>query len=469
MKFFIFIIYPLLIGCNQKNSQDSNLISPKENSTTVIIGRGFHNNDSKQIRINIIEDVNYFEADNHILTETDSIVYVNIKEENPFAEVRLSSLVGHNDRHLINKGDTLILELTKDGFIATQTKKGFYESNFFNLINKRSIGTNLFFTKFIFKNQGKKPNKADLDAQRQYEYNFLDSLVRQNLIKATSEEIIKNNIDLFYLLNLIKIDPSKYYNEAISLRNNILQRSNRLIFHSIFKQWLISELLIYKMKIKQELWETDVDMNVVQEIENSYSGNLKDFLLYEIVTNYIGFSNYKNSGHNLIDHFNPGIYKDTFKKWENNERERLELTASELLRIDGSTVEFTDIFKDGYIYYIDFWASWCAPCREEFSYSKALQDSLKGQFIKFIYISIDKQKSAWEKASIKENISNYPDNYIIANLNKSEILNKLKITEIPRYLILAPQGKILVENAPRPSDKRLNEILLKYQNSISRR
>jgi thiol-disulfide isomerase/thioredoxin len=469
MKFFIFIIYPLLIGCNQKNSQDSNLISPKENSTTVIIGRGFHNNDSKQIRINIIEDVNYFEADNHILTETDSIVYVNIKEENPFAEVRLSSLVGHNDRHLINKGDTLILELTKDGFIATQTKKGFYESNFFNLINKRSIGTNLFFTKFIFKNQGKKPNKADLDAQRQYEYNFLDSLVSQNLIKATSEEIIKNNIDLFYLLNLIKIDPSKYYNETINLRNNILQRSNRLIFHSIFKQWLISELLIYKMKIKQELWETDVDMNVVQEIENSYSGNLKDFLLYEIVTNYIGFSNYKNSGHNLIDHFNPGIYKDTFKKWENNERERLELTVSELLRIDGSTVEFTDIFKDGYIYYIDFWASWCAPCREEFSYSKALQDSLKGQFIKFIYISIDKQKSAWEKASIKENISNYPDNYIIANLNKSEILNKLKITEIPRYLILAPQGKILVENAPRPSDKRLNEILLKYQNSISRR
>ena len=53
---------------------------------------------------------------------------------------------------------------------------------------------------------------------------------------------------------------------------------------------------------------------------------------------------------------------------------------------------------------IDFWASWCAPCRKEIPNVKALYAKYKDQGLQVISISIDEKEAAWRKALSEEKL-----------------------------------------------------------------
>uniref|UniRef100_UPI00404A45C3 TlpA family protein disulfide reductase n=1 Tax=Flavobacterium sp. TaxID=239 RepID=UPI00404A45C3 len=81
--------------------------------------------------------------------------------------------------------------------------------------------------------------------------------------------------------------------------------------------------------------------------------------------------------------------------------------------------------------------------------------------LQVIQISIDKDYEACERASKLENLSHDENSYIITNWIKSNLYKDFKISTIPRYLLFDKNGKIINENAPRPSDKNLVELIYK--------
>jgi len=55
---------------------------------------------------------------------------------------------------------------------------------------------------------------------------------------------------------------------------------------------------------------------------------------------------------------------------------------------DGSTLDPADY--RGQVLYLDFWASWCPPCRESFPFMNALDAELRDKGLRIVAISVDK-------------------------------------------------------------------------------
>lgn len=135
-----------------------------------------------------------------------------------------------------------------------------------------------------------------------------------------------------------------------------------------------------------------------------------------------------------------------------------------LLKEDGTTHMLTGLLNDlkGKVVYVDYWASWCAPCREAMPSSEALRDKLKDEAVAFVYFSTDNKQDAWKRASAADGLSDYAYNYLVLNHEGSEMKKNLGIDAIPRYLIFNKEGRLVERNAPDPMDTSLESILRKY-------
>jgi thiol-disulfide isomerase/thioredoxin len=146
----------------------------------------------------------------------------------------------------------------------------------------------------------------------------------------------------------------------------------------------------------------------------------------------------------------------------------LSLTSNELLvkNKEGEEFEFENIInKENKILYVDFWASWCAPCRSVMKDAELLRQKYANKDVAFIYLAINDQEEKWLEASLKEKLNDLKHNYIITNSKSSKLLNDLNITKIPRYVIYNKNGKLIYHNAPGPNDRGLIQILDKYLNT----
>lgn len=115
--------------------------------------------------------------------------------------------------------------------------------------------------------------------------------------------------------------------------------------------------------------------------------------------------------------------------------------------------------EKGKIVLVDFWASWCAPCRQEMPAVGALQKEVGKDKLAVIQISIDKQREAWERAATMENIQQHKHNYLISDWESSDLYQRYQVKTIPRYLLFDASGKLLEEDAPRPSSSDLKDLI----------
>lgn len=121
-----------------------------------------------------------------------------------------------------------------------------------------------------------------------------------------------------------------------------------------------------------------------------------------------------------------------------------------LLDASGKKVALAD-FR-GKVVYLDFWATWCAPCLAEMPASLELRQKFAGRDVVFLYVSLDSKAADWQKYLAAKQI---------VGLNAVQLHDggafdgpaprAFNVQSIPSYWLIGRDGRILANPAPRPS------------------
>ena len=114
-------------------------------------------------------------------------------------------------------------------------------------------------------------------------------------------------------------------------------------------------------------------------------------------------------------------------------------------------------FRGQYVL-VDFWASWCRPCRDENPNVVSNFEKYKSKNFTVLGVSLDQAKPAWINA-IKMDALNWTQ---LSDLKgwKNDVAAQFRITSIPQNFLIGPDGKIIAKNLRGEAlGRKLDELL----------
>lgn len=117
------------------------------------------------------------------------------------------------------------------------------------------------------------------------------------------------------------------------------------------------------------------------------------------------------------------------------------LPAFECFSEDGKPVKISDYRGKAVV--LDFWASWCGPCRQEIPNLKAIYDEYKDKDVAFLSVSIDSKKADWTKAVKAEQM---PWTQAWVKDSGKAVMTTMQFGGIPFILVLDKEGRIYKKN-----------------------
>lgn len=115
----------------------------------------------------------------------------------------------------------------------------------------------------------------------------------------------------------------------------------------------------------------------------------------------------------------------------------MELTAA-----DGSKKKISDFVKPGTTTLIEFWASWCSPCRGEIPHMRNTYNTYHPKGLNIVSISIDSDPKNWHQALEEEKM---PWEQLIDNTKAA--FRAYNLSGVPSSILVNDKGKIINVNA----------------------
>lgn len=103
----------------------------------------------------------------------------------------------------------------------------------------------------------------------------------------------------------------------------------------------------------------------------------------------------------------------------------------------------------GKVVYVDFWASWCVPCRQSFPWMNDMQKKYGAQGLQVIGINLDAKR-----ADADQFLAQVPAQFAVAFDGKGDSAKRFGVKGMPTSLLIDAQGKVVLLHQGFREDER---------------
>ncbi len=97
---------------------------------------------------------------------------------------------------------------------------------------------------------------------------------------------------------------------------------------------------------------------------------------------------------------------------------------------------------EGQVVVLDFWASWCGPCRDSFPWLNAMQDKYADAGLQIIGVNVDAERSEADAF-----LEKYPARFEVVFDSEGTLASHYDIQGMPSSVIIGRDGKVLSQHA----------------------
>jgi len=325
------------------------------------------------------------------------------------------------------------------------------------------------FDPYLTKQKNTKGDKAAVTAAPKDEFlaYFKNMLLLNNKFKQ-----------LYYVLNLANQKKYDYNAGKTLLETNIdpklladMNRDEYLVSDD-YKIWIANgeylDFLIKQDYLRDSTLKKVKGYRLVK-MDQIYTGKVKDYVLYQQMDADITFAKNFDRLNRIKEMFAPYIAKLQNKVYQKKLTDGFKAKETELaattvgkpapaftLQSDAGTQHSLADYK-GKVVFIDLWASWCGPCREQTPFLAKLYDKYKSDDrIAIISVAVADGNKEWRQALEKDKPT------WLQLIDKDNLVDKAYVANmIPQFIIVDKKGNIANFNAPGPSSgKELEDLLL---------
>ena len=140
------------------------------------------------------------------------------------------------------------------------------------------------------------------------------------------------------------------------------------------------------------------------------------------------------------------LYKQMYERLMNMKTSVPGYPFKEIVSEDpnGKSCQLSDYVGKGKYVLLDFWASWCAPCRKEMPLLVELYHTYKDKNLEIVSYSLDEDEQAWKKGIEQLNMS-WPQMSDCKQW-ESDPVKSYSVQSIPCTILIDPEGKIIQRN-----------------------